>query len=86
MESYSVLIKSSATKELESIPTLKLRRRIAARIEKLATDPRPPGCEKLSRRTRYRIRQGPYRIVYAVDDEERSVLVVKIGHRKDVYR
>ena len=49
-------------------------------------EPRPRGCEKLTARERYRVRQGPYRIIYAVDDQERTVTVVKIGHRKDVYR
>jgi mRNA interferase RelE/StbE len=52
----------------------------------LADDPRPRGCEKLSGHERYRLRQGAYRIVYEVDDQVLVVLVVKIGHRRDVYR
>jgi len=83
---YRVHIKASAVHELEAIPRKTDRRRIADRIAALAENPRPPGCEKLHRHERYRIRQGPYRVVYSIDDEEPSVLVVKIGHRKDVYR
>jgi mRNA interferase RelE/StbE len=56
------------------------------RIRKLAEDPRPPGSEKLSGQDRYRIRQGDHRVVYAVDDERRAVEIVKIGHRREVYR
>jgi mRNA interferase RelE/StbE len=52
----------------------------------LAEDPRPPGSEKLSGHDRYRHRQGDYRVVYAVDDAQRSVEIVKIGHRREVYR
>ena len=86
MESYEVRIKPSAVKELERVATKKDRTRIVRRIRELAEDPRPPGCEKLSTLERYRVRQGAYRIVYAVDDGERQVTVVKIGHRRDVYR
>lgn len=86
MESYSVLIRPSAAKELEAIPLKKDRQRIAVRIQSLGNDPRPQGCQKLHIEERYRARQGPYRIVYSVDDVERTVLVVKVGHRKDIYR
>jgi mRNA interferase RelE/StbE len=83
---YRVLIKTSAAKELEAIPFIEDRQRIAGRIRALAEDPRPPGCEKLHREERYRVRQGRYRVVYSVDDDEHVVLVVKVGHRRDVYR
>ena len=86
MESYELLIKPSAVKELERVATKKDRARIVSRIRDLARDPRPPGCEKLSTLERYRVRQGAYRIVYGIDDDERRVTVVKIGHRRDVYR
>ena len=56
------------------------------RIAALAVAPRPPGCEKLTGQERYRIRQGTYRIIYAIRDDELTVWVVKIGQRKDVYR
>jgi mRNA interferase RelE/StbE len=83
--SYSLLIKPSAVKELEALPT-KDRRKIIARIEGLASEPRPQGCEKLSGVEQYRVRQGDYRVVYSVDDDVEVVLVVKVGHRRDVYR
>ena len=61
-------------------------KRILSRIETLKRDPRPPGCEKLTGQERYRLRQGRYRIVYSVQDDALTVWVVKVGHRKDVYR
>lgn len=85
MDGYKVLIKPSAVKELEAIPR-EDRERIAGRIRHLSDDPRPPGCEKLSAEEKYRIRQGQYRVVFAIDDDAQTVLVVKIGHRRDVYR
>jgi len=86
MERYEVRIKASAIKEIEGVATRKDRRKVVNRIEALADNPRPPGCEKLSGREWYRVRQGWYRVVYAVDDAARIVLVVKVGHRRDVYR
>ena len=86
MAGYEVFIKPSALKELDSLGTRKLRRAIAARISALARDPRPPGCRKLADQERFRIRLGTYRIVYSGDDAHRTVLVVKVGHRKDIYR
>jgi len=59
---------------------------VAGRIHRLAADPRPVGAEKLSALERYRIRQGDYRIVYSIDDRERTVTVFKVGHRREVYR
>jgi len=83
--SYKTLIKPSALKEIEAIPQ-RDRRRIVARIQGLSSNPRPPGCEKLSGQDKFRLRQGSYRIVYSVHDDESSVLIVKVGHRKDVYQ
>jgi mRNA interferase RelE/StbE len=83
--SYKVLIKPSAVKELGAVPA-KDRRKVAAKIQALAADSRPPGAEKLSGQERYRLRQGDYRVVYAIDDAEHTVLVVKIGNRRDIYR
>ena len=85
MASYRLLIKPSAAKELEALPP-KDRRKITTRIEGLAREPRPHGCEKLSGLEQYRVRQGDYRVVYSIDDEIHAVLVVKVGHRRDVYR
>jgi len=83
--SYNVLIKRSAAKELEAVP-LKDRRRLVARIEALATNPRPAGVQKLSGEEKYRIRQGDYRILYQIVDEDLIVTVVRVGHRRDIYR
>jgi mRNA interferase RelE/StbE len=83
---YEVLIKTSAAKEIDDIPNRKDRRRIVERIRSLEDEPRPPGCQKLSGQDRYRVRQGVYRIVYSIEDEKLVVQVVKVGHRKDVYR
>jgi len=83
---YNLFIKPSALKEIESIGSKRDRQRVAARINQLAIDPRPPDCEKLSAQDKYRVRQGRYRIVYSVKDEQLVVYVVKVGHRKDVYR
>jgi len=84
--SYKLRIKKSAAKELEAIPRKADRQRIAKRIQSLAANPRPPGCKKLSGSERYRVRQGSYRIVYAIEDDNLVVYVVKIGDRKHVYR
>ena len=85
MEKYSVLIKPSAVKELEATPKKDLRR-ISNRIASLSENPRPNGSEKLPGDDRYRLRQGKYRIIYLIDDAARTVLVVKVGHRREVYR
>jgi len=84
--SYRVLIKSSAAREIEAVDQKKDRQRIVAGIRSLADDPRPPGCAKLAGDgDRYRIRVGRYRVIYSVGDEELLVVVVRAGHRKDVY-
>lgn len=85
MASYSLRIKASAAKELEATPK-KDRERLAARVRGLATTPRPSGSEKLSGEEKYRIRQGDYRILYLIEDSSLTVTVVKIGHRREVYR
>ena len=85
MASCRLLIKPSAAKELENLRR-KDRARIVQRISRLAAHPRPPGCEKLSGHDQFRVRPGDFRVVYSIDDAEPSVLVVKIGHRRDVYR
>ena len=87
MASYKVFIKPSAAKELEAVDPKRDRQRIVTRIRSLAEDPRPPGCEKLAGEDdRYRIRVGRYRIIYSVGDGALVVVVVRVGHRKDVYR
>jgi len=83
--SYDLVVKKSAERELRALPKHDLRR-VTRRLQDLLHTPRPPGCEKLSGHDQYRIRQGDYRIVYAIDDEAHIVTLVKIGHRREVYR
>lgn len=84
--SYEVRVKRSAAREIEALP-LADRRRVVERIGHLADDPRPPGCERRAgREERFRIRQGDYRIVYGLEDAVLTVWIVKVGHRRDVYR
>jgi mRNA interferase RelE/StbE len=84
--SYRLQITASAAKELEAVDAKKDRQRLVLRIRSLATDPRPANCQKLSGSGKHRIRQGNYRILYLVDDDEALVTIVKIGDRKEVYR
>jgi len=85
MGEYKIFFKESVEKDLRSIPKKELKK-ILTRIEALAQEPRPQGYEKLSGQEKYRIRQGTYRIIYSIQDQELTVWVVKVGHRKDVYR
>lgn len=85
MAGYKIYFRESVEKDFRTIPKPDLRK-ILRRIDSLAADPRPAGCEKLTGQERYRIRQGHYRIVYSVQDKEVTVWIVKVGHRKDVYR
>jgi mRNA interferase RelE/StbE len=82
---YKLQIKRSAEAELRRLPKADMGR-VIRRIERLASDPRPPGCEKLFDADCYRVRQGDYRILYTVDDKLRFVEIYKIGHRREVYR
>jgi mRNA interferase RelE/StbE len=84
---YKLLIKRSALKEIESIGSKRDRQQIVIRIQRLATEPRPPGVDKLvGAAGLFRVRQGHYRIIYAIDDDRRAVEVIKVGHRREVYR
>jgi len=82
---YKITIKKSAAKELQDIPRKDLQK-IVNRIKSLALNLRPIGSQKLSARQQYRIRQGDYRMVYSIDDKELLVDIVKIGHRREIYR
>ena len=87
MAAYRLLIKASAGRELEGLGTKADRVRVVERIQALAANPRPYGCEKLAGYAdRFRIRQGNYRVVYLVDDKQREVTIFKVGDRKDIYR
>jgi len=85
MAAYKIFFKKSVEKDCNVIPKKDLKK-ILGRIEALAEDPRPPGCEKLTGQQRYRLRQGRYRILYSIQDDELTIWVVKVGHRKDIYR
>lgn len=85
MEKYKIVFKRSVYKDLKPIPKADVKN-ILEKIEKLKTDPRGQGCEKLSGLERYRIRQGIYRIIYEIEDNVLIVTIVKIGHRGQVYK
>jgi mRNA interferase RelE/StbE len=83
---YSIFYKRSAADELLLLPVNNARK-VKSAIEKLAENPRPRGCTKLSGfANEYRIRFGKYRIIYAIADTVLIITVIKIAHRKDVYR
>ncbi len=85
MDAYRVLFRRSVEKDLSDIPKKDVKR-ILNRIKALEGNPRPPGCEKLTGQERYRLRQGRYRIVYSIQDEELTIWIVTVGHRKNIYR
>ena len=85
MAGYRTFFKKSVEKDFTSIPKKDLNR-ILNRIKTLEENPRPVGCEKLTDKEKYRLRQGRYRIVYSIQDDELTVWIVKVGHRKDIYR
>ena len=85
MAKYKIVFKKSVTKDLKAIPNSDIKR-ILACIDKLATDPRAEGCIKLSNQEQYRVRQGLYRIIYEIQDENLVVQVIKVGHRSSVYK
>lgn len=86
MSSYRVLLRPSALGEIESLPA-RVRQRIEEKVDALASNPRPPGSRKLEGGEGwFRVRVGDYRILYVVDDAAKVAIVVKVGHRGDVYR
>jgi mRNA interferase RelE/StbE len=85
MAGYKVYFRESVEKDLRFIPKKDLKK-ILRRIEPLAAEPRPPGSEKLTGQEKYRLRYGRYRILYSIQDKERTVWIVKAGYRRDVYR
>jgi mRNA interferase RelE/StbE len=83
--SYSVVINSSAQKELDALDDTVFRR-IDRKILALAENPRPAGCKKLKGyRDQWRIRIGDWRVVYFVDDSAKRVSVTRVAHRREVY-
>jgi mRNA interferase RelE/StbE len=82
---YRVEISRRAAKAVSSLDKA-LRRKILAAIEGLSGNPRPVGCKKLAGQEAWRIRVGDYRVVYEIHDQTLLVLVVDIGHRREIYR
>jgi mRNA interferase RelE/StbE len=83
---YTVLLAPAAEQQLKTLDK-PLQQRITKRLTRLGDTPRPHGVDKLAGEDNlYRVREGEYRIIYAIQDKELIVLVVKIGHRKEVYR
>lgn len=85
MAKYEISVKKSALKELEGIPKKELQK-ILKKIKALSSNPRPQGSQKLSHRKQYRFRQGDYRIIYSIQDDDLTVYIIKVGHRKEIYR
>lgn len=85
MANYSIVFKKSVAKDLDRIPQKDVKRILKA-IEALADNQRPPQSKKLSGDEKYRLRSGVYRILYEILDDQLIVTVVKVAHRKDVYR
>jgi mRNA interferase RelE/StbE len=82
---YRLEISRRAAKTVTSLEK-PLRRKILTAIDSLSSDPRPPGCRKLSGQEAWRIRVGDHRIVYEIHDQVLLVLVVDVGHRREIYR
>ena len=85
MAKFDLVFKESVSKDLKEIPKQDVRR-ILERIDALRDEPRPQGSVKLSGKEYYRVRQGNYRIIYAIQDSQLVVIVIKVGHRREVYR
>ncbi len=85
MAAYKLFFKTSVEKDFDAIPKKDVKG-ILNRIASPAEDPRPSGSERLTGLERYRLRQGRYRILYTIQDDELTIWIVKVGHRKDAYR
>ena len=85
MVKFNLVLKESVSKDLKDIPKQDVQW-ILERIDALRDSPRPFGSVKLSGKEYYRVRQGNYRIVYEIQDAQIVVIVIKVGHRRDVYR
>ena len=85
MGEYNIFFKKSVWKDFKSIPDKDLNKVLQC-IESLGEDSRQPGSQKLSGQERYRFRVGRYRIIYSIQDEGLTIWIVKVGHRKTIYR
>ncbi len=84
MAKYSIRFKGPVTKDLRNIPNANVKR-ILSKINDLTMNPRGIDCVRQSSLERYRVRQGLYRIIYEIKDEELVVRVIKVGHRSSIY-
>ncbi|OGN89410.1 MAG: addiction module antitoxin [Chloroflexi bacterium RBG_13_46_14] len=82
---YEIELRRNAQRGLDKLPKDDFEA-VVAEIEKLADSPRPKGVEKIKNAGLWRVRQGDYRIVYSIDDKERLVTIVRVGHRREIYR
>ncbi len=85
MARFEITFKSSVAKDLRAIPNRDVER-ILKKIDTLAKNPRAEGCIKLSGEERYRVKQGVYRIIYEIEDDQLIVHIVKVSHRSNVYK
>jgi mRNA interferase RelE/StbE len=85
MGRYEILVRKSVSKDLDQI-TKKNARRIVKAMRALSDDPRPPQSKKLTGEEKYRLRCGSYRIIYEIQDRQLIICIVRIRHRRDVYR
>jgi mRNA interferase RelE/StbE len=83
--SYSLDVRKSAAKEIASLPKRDCQR-IVEKIQALGENPRPNGSEKLTNDDKYRIRHGNYRVLYEIDEDSKRVTIVRVAHRREVYR
>ena len=82
---YSIVVTASAKRQIAKLSP-PIRRRIAAKIDSLAENPRPPDVKTLVGDEGYRVRVGDWRIIYDSRDREVVVLVLRVGHRREIYR
>ena len=82
---YQVSLKRSAEKELDALQA-NIRERINKRLLTLEENPRASGIKKLQGEESYRLRVGDYRVLYTVDDKLKRVVILAVGHRREVYR
>jgi mRNA interferase RelE/StbE len=82
--SYTVQLLPAAVRAIRKLPP-EARTRVAAAIELLGDDPRPPAAKKLSGRSEWRVRTGDYRVLYRIEDSVLTIVIVHAGHRREVY-
>jgi len=82
---YKIELRRQAQRALDKLPKSDFQAVIDS-VKGLAETPRPRGIEKVKSTGLWRIRQGDYRIIYAIDDKKSLVTIVRIGHRREIYR